>query len=357
MHEMLTIMVRIALSPLFGLILGLAGLAGLTAPSFAETPAGALAGHQRSPQASSAFGKAKVIDLMGASVPQSLLYAAGDRSLWFAAPKLGAVGRIDLATGKPVYFHLGKGARPVALAEGPDRLIYVADRALNVIHRIKPDESEIIRIPLPAEAPHIDLAALSFDNDGRLWFSGAAGWLGSHDLAGGQSEVSSHDDLVGLAAVARAPNGAIFFVAGKSGRMLRLEPGKPRYDSSLLPDSFRRIRSISAGNNGELWISSYNENAIAVHGGRGKWQKIALPWPDSQPHALLARRDGSLLIADAGRRKLVRYLPKTGQFDELADLGDGGALKSLVETDMGVALADAGADHILLFREEMVPGN
>lgn len=303
------------------------------------------------------FGPAVDIDLMTASQPSALALDPRDGSIWFAAPNLGAVGRIDAETRKVSYIHLGKRTRPGALVFAPDNTLFATDRTFNVLHRIDGTSGDVTRIAMPADLPILDLAGLRADRDGRIWFAGAAGWLGKFDPGSGAVEVSSHDDLQGLSINATGENGALWFVAWRAGRMIRIDPDRGRFDSTSLPENFRGARGISAGLQGEVWVSSAKTNAIARFAGRGTWKIIPLPWPESQPQAILARRDGSVLVADGARRKLVRYVPSLERFEEIADLGEGGIIKAMIETRNGVAIADSGGDDVSLLPELKVGEN
>lgn len=288
------------------------------------------------------------IELMANSQPSALALDARDGSLWFAAPPLGALGRIDAETQKVTYLYLGKRAKPFGLAFSPDGALYATDKTLNVLHRIDGTTGELTRIAMPSDLPTMDLSGLRSDGLGRIWFAGSAGWLGRFDPQNGAVEVSSHDDLQGMGLNAPGEGGSIWFSAWKAGRMIRLDPQRGRFDSTALPESFRGARGLATGPKGELWVSSAKTNAIARSAGRGAWHIIALPWPESQPQALLARPDGTLIIADGGRRMLLRYRPDKNVFEEIAPLGEGGIIRAMIETRSGIAFADSGGDDIRL---------
>lgn len=295
--------------------------------------------------------------LMAASQPASLAVSSVDGGLWFAASGLSALGKLDRTTGAVTYYPLGTGARPFSIAEAPDKTLYAADRALNVLHRLNPENGEATRIAMPPDVPFLDLAALRIDNDGRIWFSGASGWLGSHDPRTGVTDVSSHDDLQGLAGAARAPNGAIWFIAGKSARMIRIDPQRSRFDSTALPADILGVRGIAAGPQGEVWVASTKHPALSRYSGRGSWITARLPWPDSRPQAIVVRPDGSVITADAGRRKLIRFRPALDRFDEVGDLGTGGNIRAMIDLGDAIAIADMAADRIRIFPDDIPKAN
>jgi streptogramin lyase len=297
------------------------------------------------------------VELMAGSQPYALALDPRDGAIWFTAPNLGAIGRIDPETRRVSYTHLGKRARPWGIAFGGQEHLYITDRALNCLHRLDAVTGELTRIAMPAELPVLDLAGIRADGEGHLWFAGAGGWLGKHDPQTGQTEVRSHDDLQGLSISVKADDGGIWFAAWRANRLMRVDSAKGRFDSTALPEGFRGVRGMSVSPQGEIWVSAFKSNAIARFAGRGTWRVIPLPWPDSQPQAVLVRRDGTVLVADGGRRLLLRYRAATNTFDEIAPLGEGGAIKSMIETRQGIAIADWGGDDIRLFNDSQAGEN
>lgn len=295
--------------------------------------------------------------LMAASQPTGLAVSSVDGGLWFAASGLSALGKLDRTTGAVTYYPLGTGARPFSIAEAPDKTLYAADRALNVLHRLNPESGEATRIAMPPDVPFLDLAALRIDNDGRIWFSGATGWLGNHDPRTGVTDVSSHDDLQGLAGAARAPNGAIWFIAGKSARMIRIDPQRSRFESTALPADIVGVRGIAAGPQGEVWVAATKPASLSRYSGRGSWITVRLPWPDSRPQAMVVRPDGSVFSADAGRRKLIRYRPALERFDDVGELGPGGNIRAMIDLGDAIAIADMAADRIRIFPDDIPKAN
>ncbi len=251
-------------------------------------------------------------------------------------------------TQKITYVYLGKRAKPFGLAFAPDGALYATDKTLNVLHRIDGTTGELTRIAMPSELPTLDLSACGLIGMGRIWFAGSAGWLGKFDPQNGGIEVSRMMTFRASGSMPRVEAGTIWFSAWKAGRMIRLDPQRGRFDSTALPESFRGARGLATGPQGEIWVSSAKTNAIARSAGRGAWQIITLPWPESQPQALLARADGTLLMADGGRRMLLRYRPQTNVFEEVAPLGEGGLIRAIIETRNGIAFADSGGDDIRL---------
>ncbi|MFY8113542.1 MAG: hypothetical protein ACOVOC_04960 [Rhabdaerophilum sp.] len=305
---------------------------------------------QRVAQPASLPGLGAPVDfeLRVASQPLALIQAS-DGTIWFAAYTLGALGRIDRASREITYFPLGTGARPYGLVEAPDKSILAVDRALNVLHRLAPANGEVTRIGMPADLPFLDLASLRLDTEGRIWFSGASGWLGSHDPRTGTTDVSSHEDLQGLVLSAASPTGSLWFVAGKSGRMIRIDPARSRFDSAVIPPEAQGIRGMAVGPAGEVWLTAMKSQTLVRYAGRASWMTAKLPWPESRPQALIVRQDGTIVFADAGRRKLVRYRPGLDRFEDLADLGAGGAIKAMVDLGDAIAVADMGADRIRIY--------
>jgi streptogramin lyase len=111
---------------------------------------------------------------------------APDGSVWYTAQHLGALGRLDPATGETQHIPLGSGSAPHGVIVGPDGAAWVTDSGLNAIVRVDPESEAVESFPLPAGTGYANLNTATFDNHGVLWFTGQSGFYGRLDPASGE---------------------------------------------------------------------------------------------------------------------------------------------------------------------------
>src|SRR6185437_13843922 len=91
--------------------------------------------------------------------------------VWYTAQGQGALGRLDVASGRVEQIALGAGSAPHGVIVGPDGAPWVTDGGLNAVLRVDPATHAVQRFALPASAAGANLNTATFDKQGRLWFT------------------------------------------------------------------------------------------------------------------------------------------------------------------------------------------
>lgn len=150
------------------------------APAFAALIVACLA-------ASANAQQVRYYDVPAGARPHDVAPAA-DGIVWYTAQRQGALGRLDPATGEVRQIPLGIGSAPHGVIVGPDGGIWITDGGLNAIVRVDPVTEKVDVLPLP-EGRSANLNTASFDNLGRLWFTGQNGIYGMADPVSGKVRV------------------------------------------------------------------------------------------------------------------------------------------------------------------------
>src|SRR4026207_1264683 len=100
---------------------------------------------------------------------------APDGTVWYTAQHVGALGRLDPATGETHHIALGSGSAPHGVIVGPDGAPWVTDSGQNAPVRVDRVTETVDRFPLPPDRGNAELNTAAFDASGVLWFTGQAG--------------------------------------------------------------------------------------------------------------------------------------------------------------------------------------
>lgn len=276
---------------------------------------------------------------------------APDGSVWYTAQLLGALGRLDPATGETHHIPLGNGAAPHGVIVGPDGAPWVTDSGLNAIVRVDPVSEEVQTFPLPAGRSNANLNTATFDGRGILWFTGQNGVYGRLDPATGDMEVFDAPRGRGPYGIATTPDGEVYYasLAGShiaaidqdTGEATILEPPTPGQGS-------RRVWSDSQG---RLWVSEWNAGQVGMYDpSSGEWREWRLPGNNPMTYAVYVDDQDQVWLSDFGANAMVRFDPQTEMFESFPLPSPGGSVRQILGRPGEVWGAESAADKLIVIR-------
>jgi virginiamycin B lyase len=198
---------------------------------------------------------------------------ASDGMVWYTAQATGRLGRLDPATGRTEELPLGEGAAPHGVIVGPDGAPWITDGGLNAIVRVDPATKVVRRFPLPVDRPAVNLNTATFDQRGRLWFTGQRGVYGSVDP--------------------------------RAGRLGRYDPAAGRWKEWPLPGQAPQPYAVYVDDRDMVWLSDFAANALVRFDPASEgFASFPLPTADSRVRQLLGR-PGEVWGAASAADKLV----------------------------------------------------
>lgn len=267
-------------------------------------------------------------------------------AIWFLARPLGAVGRLDPATGHTRLIPLGHGAQPSALALGPDGIPFVADAVENIVYQVDPNTDEVIRHPIDAPGGPLELNGLIFDGRERLWltgYSGYFGWLEPHTGRSAVLPAPGGRGPIGLA----SDGGQVWFSSYATDAVVRVDPETLRTDVFLLPSGHEGPKALTIAPGGQLWLTAYQSGALLrLEPTLGRWQAWPLPGEEARPNGLALDPQGTVVVSDVGQSLLHIFDPGSQAFAHAVGLGDGCMGRTILGSADGVWVAEARCDQI-----------
>src|SRR5438132_5163783 len=275
-----------------------------------------------------------------------------DAALCYTAQEANAIGRLDPATGEIKQFAL-KTAH-----SGPHGL--VADDAGNIwftanyagyIGRLDPKTGTVTEFKINdprGKDPHTPIIA----PDGRVWFTVQEG-----NVVG---VLDPKDGVIKLADVptARAlPYGIVldskgtpFFCEFGSNKITRIEPTTMKMHEYVLPEG-ARPRRLRMANDTTIYYSDFQRGYLGrldlATGVVKEWQSPG--GTQSHPYGIAITNDGIVWYSESGVKPntLVRFDPKTGDFQKWNIPSGGGVVRNMVATSDGrLYLACSGVNKV-----------
>lgn len=254
----------------------------------------------------------RVVPLGGSAHPLQLA-PGSDGTVWFAAARAGALGRLSEGRDEVDYVSLGNGAKPKGLVAAPSGMLYAIDPAQDVIHRLDPASLAVTRLPMPSGMPFLELTGAAVDGTGQLWFAAHGGWYGRVD-AQGETALAEAPGGRGPGAMASAPDGSVWCVSAKAGLLFRIRPETGIAEPVSLPAALTGARGVAADRAGAVWVAGYDAGLLARY--RPQRDDWAFWRPPGEPrlHAIAVDGDERLWISDIAQDRILRFDQRTQSF-------------------------------------------
>jgi virginiamycin B lyase len=276
---------------------------------------------------------------------------AHDGTVWFTAQGAGQLGRLDPRTGGVRRVPLGAGSAPHGVIVGPDRAAWVTDGGLNAIVRVDHESLRVRRYPLPQDRAGANLNTATFDDRGRLWFTGQAGVYGRLDPRSGRMRVFDAPRGPGPYGIATTPEGDVWYASLAGSHIARIDTRTGRARVFEPPTEGQGARRVWPDSRGRLWVSEFNAGKIAVYDpGRDRWREYDMPGESPQPYAIYVDDADLVWITDFGANALVRFDPVRRRFETFRIRSASAEVRQLLGREGEVWGAESGTDRLIVSR-------
>jgi virginiamycin B lyase len=292
----------------------------------------------------------ETFDVPSRSHPHDVAPAA-DGGVWYTAQGTGRLGWLDPSSGEVQEISLGAGSSPHGVIVGPDDAPWIADSGLNAILRVDPATEVVTRYPLPSQASGANLNTAAFDRDGKLWFTGQAGWYGRLDPASEVVEVWEAPRGRGPYGITATPAGDIYYasLAGSYLGQVDIEDGSVTVLEPPTPAAgVRRAWSDSAG---RIWVAEWDAGQVGVYDpSDGSWQEWPLPGESPQAYAVYVDELDAVWLTEFTADAILRFDPSTETFRTFAAQNLPSAVRQLLGRPGEVWGAESAADRLVVVR-------
>jgi virginiamycin B lyase len=239
---------------------------------------------------------------------------APDGTVWYTAQRTGELGRLDPSDGSTRHIDLGNGSAPHGVIVGPDGAPWITDSGLNAMVRVDPRTLRYRVFALPKKRRGADLNTATFDNDGKLWFTGQAGVYGSVDPKTAKVRVFDAPGGPGPYGIATTPDGDVYYASLAGNHIARIDTATGRATRIDPPTEGQGARRVWSDSHGRIWVSEWNAGKVAVYDpDADDWQEWELPG-HSQPYAVFVDDRDIVWLSDFGSNAIVRFDPVREQF-------------------------------------------
>lgn len=276
---------------------------------------------------------------------------AADGGVWYTAQRQGALGYLDPKTGKTRQIALGAGSAPHGVIVDKDGAAWVTDGGLNAIVRVDPKTDAVTVYPLPADRPRANLNTATFDQRGRVWFTGQSGVYGVVDPATKQMRVFDAPRGAGPYGITTTPDGTVWYASLAGNHIARIDSDSGRAEVIEPPTKGQGARRVWADGQGRVWVSEWTAGQVGVYDPTTKsWAERKLPGAGPQAYAVYVDERGAIWLSDFGANALVRYDPTTTEFKSFPLEGRAGNVRQIHGRPGEVWAPESATDHIVVVR-------
>jgi virginiamycin B lyase len=304
--------------------------------------------------ASAASGAVPVyFDVARGSHPHDVAAApAPGGPVYYTAQSTGKLGILDPKSGKFEEVALGSGSAPHGVIVGPDGAPWITDGGQNAIVRVDPATRAVRRFPLPADAGYANLNTLTFDRNGRAWFTGQSGIYGKLDPATGEVRVWRAPRGAGPYGITTTPSGDVYYASLAGNHIARIDTESGQAVVIEPPTPAQGARRVWSDSRGRIWVSYWNTGQVGMYDPAAKsWREWKLPGAAHAYSVWVDDRD-RVWLTDWSVNAIVRFDPATEKFERYESNRANAAVRQMLGRAGEAWGAESGTDRLV-----MVPAN
>jgi virginiamycin B lyase len=266
--------------------------------------------------------------------------AAKDGSIWYTGQLSGKLGRLDPKTGEIKEYPLKTPhTGPHGLAEDKDGSIWFTGNHMSLVGKLDPKTGAVTEYKMPdpkAKDPH----TIAIAPNGMVWFTAQqANMVGRIDPKTGEVKLvtspTANSRPYGLVINSK---GVPVFVEFGSNKIATVDPDTMAIKEYPLPNAASRPRRLALTPDDVVWYADFPRGYLGrldlTTGSHKEWPSPS--GPKSEPYGIVFTK-GALWYNESGAKPntIVRFDPKTEQFQSLAIPGGGDIVRNMDVTPDG----------------------
>jgi virginiamycin B lyase len=277
-----------------------------------------------------------------------------DGALWYTAQEANAIGRLDPVTGEIKQFALSTPrSGPHGLVSDAAGNIWFTANYAAYIGKLDPKTGKVTEFKISdprGHDPHTPMIA----PDGRVWFTVQQGnVVGVLDPKSGAVKLADVPTPHALPyGMVEDSKGVPYFCEFGSNKITRVDPDTMELHEYPLPEG-ARPRRLALANDTTIYYSDFQRGYLGrldtASGAVKEWPSPG--GPESRPYGIAITRDGIVWYSESGVKPntLVRFDPKTGDFQKWNIPSGGGVVRNMAATSDGrLYLACSGVNKVAI---------
>ena len=269
-------------------------------------------------------------------------------AVYFTAQASGKLGILDPKTGKSVEIPLGPRSAPHGVIVGPDGNAWVTDGGQNAIVRVDAKTHEVKVYPLPQETGYTNLNTLTFDKQGRVWFTGQSGYYGRVDPATTEVKVWNAPRGSGAYGITTTPGGDVYYASLAGNHIAQINTTTGEATVIEPPTKGQGARRVWSDSRGRIWVSYWNTGQVGMYDPSNKtWREWKLPG-NAHTYSVWVDDKDKVWLTDWSTNAIVRFDPVTEKFDSFPSNKDRANVRHMLGRSGEAWGAESGVDRLVM---------
>lgn len=268
--------------------------------------------------------------------------------VFYTAQASGKLGILDPATGKTVEVPLGPRSAPHGVIVGPDGNAWITDGGQNAIVRVDAATHAVKVFPLPSDTGYTNLNTLTFDKQGRAWFTGQSGYYGKLDPGTGVVTVWNAPRGSGPYGITTTPSGEVYYASLAGNHIAKIDTATGEATVIEPPTRNQGARRVWSDSRGRIWVSYWNTGQVGMYDTATKsWREWKLPG-SAHAYAVWVDDKDKVWLTDWSTNAIVRFDPATEKFESFPSDRDRANVRQMLGRAGEVWGAESGVDRLVM---------
>ena len=289
-------------------------------------------------------------DVQSGAGPHDVAATPGGGPVYYTAQRSGRLGILDPSSGKVEEVALGQGSAPHGVIVGPDRAAWITDGGQNAIVRVDPSTRQVKAWKLPPDSGYANLNTATFDQKGRVWFTGQSGIYGRLEPATGDVRVWKAPRGSGPYGITTTPRGDVWYasLAGNHIAQIDVETGVATVVEP--PTRGQGARRVWSDSKGRLWVSYWNTGQVGMYDPATRaWREWKLPGA-AHAYSVWVDPEDQVWLTDWTTNAIVKFDPVTEKFESFPSDKDRANVRQMLGRNGEAWGAESGTDRLVVIR-------
>ena len=269
--------------------------------------------------------------------------------VYFTAQRTGKLGILDAKTGKVEEVPLGQGSAPHGVIVGPDGAPWITDSGQNAIVRVDPKTREVHRWPLPEDAANANLNTATFDQRGRIWFTGQNGFYGRLDPATDDMKVWKAPRGRGPYGITTTPSGEVYYASLAGNHIARIDVETGEATVIEPPTPAQGARRVWSDSRGRIWVSYWNTGQVGMYDPATRaWREWKLPGGKPHAYSVWVDDQDKVWLTEWSANAIVKFDPVTQKFESFPSNRENATVRQMLGRAGEAWGAESGVDRLVM---------